>query len=50
MRIFNINKGVRGSRTASESEIRNRISKEKEDQVRHMLKALDAYMTPERIT
>ncbi len=41
MRIFNINKGVRGSKTASENGIRSRIPKEKEEQVKHRLKVLD---------
>lgn len=41
MRIFNINKGVIGSRTAAENGIRTRIVKDKEEQVKHRLKVLD---------
>lgn len=41
MRIFNINKGVVGSRTAVENGIRTRINKDKEEQVKHRLKVLD---------
>lgn len=41
MRIFNINKGVVGSRTAIENGIRTRIDKDKEEQVKHRLKVLD---------
>lgn len=41
MRIFNINKGVIGSKTASEASIRNRIPEGKEEQAKHRLKVLD---------
>jgi putative transposase len=41
MRIFNISKGLVGSRTASESGIRNRIPVNKDEQIRYRLKVLD---------
>lgn len=41
MRIFNINKGLVGSKTAYENIIKSRIPEGKEDQVKHRLKVLD---------
>jgi transposase InsO family protein len=41
MKIFNINKGVMGSKVAYENIIKTKIPEEKQDQIKHRLKVLD---------